>query len=253
MKKYDAHLHIGDYIRCKKILSESEYKEKYKLYKEINLRLVEYQCNYLKELDNFFAIPIIFKEINIDLENIYVSCFCQQFGKGIPVSIITNNFNVDTKFQIWKEHFLIHDYNLWEERKKIYQYINDIRGYLIIHCKDKIRLEYLKLLSESFPQINFIVAHLGRDVNENKDFIRLILQTFNTNNFYFDLSTIKNIDNIILASTIVDKKHILYGSDYPYISLEEIHALKRKIFDLDNADYILEKNFDTLARKIVKN
>lgn len=253
MKRYDTHLHLGNYTRCCEIIEKSEYKEKYKLYSAINLNLIENQKAYIDSLDDFFAIPIIFKEIDIDTENEFISNFCKAISKGIPVTIIGNQVNGNTEYYIWKEHFLLHDYNDWEERKPIYQFINDVGGFLIIHCKDKIRLEYLKLLSEKFSKINFIVAHLGRNANEDEEFILTVLKTFRNSRFYFDVSTITNFKNIIMASKIISTDRLLYGSDYPYVSLKDIEDIRNQILGfLPNAEDILENNFKVLRRQIVK-
>ena len=87
----DAHIHIGEYLSIKKILNNSQYLNKYKLYSCINPEIVKQQDEYLKTTDDFFAIPIIFKEINIQSENKYITNFCARIGKGTPVTLLNDN------------------------------------------------------------------------------------------------------------------------------------------------------------------
>ena len=72
MKFKDAHLHIGNYENVCNILQNTPYLNKYKLYTAINPENVKKQEVYLSKVNDFFAIPIIFKEISIKRENRYV-------------------------------------------------------------------------------------------------------------------------------------------------------------------------------------
>ena len=153
MIKFDAHLHVGNFERCSEIVFNSEYKNKYRVYSDIQLSLIRGQLEYLSTLEDFFAIPIIFREINITLENNFINSFCKNFGKGVPVGII-NQFDDSTfqNFKIWKEHFLVNNYEEFKKRLYIYEYINERNGFIIIHCKDKIRVEYINFLHSKFPK-----------------------------------------------------------------------------------------------------
>lgn len=249
----DSHVHIGNYNICVEIMKISKYKEKYKLYDCISLQMVNTQDEYVKCLDNFFAIPIIFKEIDIMRSNEYVRDYCEVNSNGIPVSIISSDFCIP-KYNIWKEHFLLNDYNKIDLRTQTYKYINDTGGFLIIHCNDKVRLEYIKKLHKLYSNINIIIAHLGRDCFENPHFIYNILSNFNDEKIFYDLSTINNPENVRNALNMIDNKNILFGSDYPYVSYGEIEQLQEYIYlYASNADDIYINNLKGIVKKLEKS
>ena len=115
MKQYDSHIHIGDYASNKYLVNNSKYREKYKLYSAINPEMILNQIEYTKELDDFFAIPLFFKETDIQKCNQYVIDYCNKYQKGIPTLLIDNNkyFNSNYNIAIFKEHFLLNDFLDW--------------------------------------------------------------------------------------------------------------------------------------------
>ena len=254
----DSHIHVGNFERVKKILNETKFINKYKLYTAIDPMMINETNTYIKEVDDFFAMPIIFKEINIEQENEFLKEYCSSLGKGVPVEIINNNsfFNENNKLPIFKEHFLINDFNDWQQRTLYYEYLNKKSGYLILHCKDRIRIEYINNLLNNFPKMNIIIAHLGRDTFETNDFITKVLYEYQHNpNIYFDISTIKDFNNIKQAFNIIGSNRILYGSDFPYdfdrnYEIKKLNDLKR-IFD-SNKDYnnVIGENFGRIKAKI---
>lgn len=256
MKNYDSHIHIGKYEDNKFLIENSEYRHKYKLYNAINTELIHLQDEYIKKLDNFFAIPLFFKETNIEDCNQYVIDYCKKINKGIPTLLINNNnkFSDNYNIALFKEHFLLNDFLDWKDRSNYYDFLADNDGFLLIHCKDKIRIEYIKKLIDNFPKMNIIIAHLGRDAHENQDFIKNMLQEFNNNEkILFDLSTIHNIDNIIQAIRIAGDERILYGSDFPfeYNDIDDIIIFKNILMkSLDCNKNIFEKNFDRVRQKV---
>ncbi len=241
----DSHLHIGNYETVLAILQNTIYWDKYKLYRAVNPEAIKSQEIYLSSLSDFWAIPIIFKEISIPRENAFVTSFCENYGKGIPVTLIDNNQNFEEtfKYAIFKEHFLLHKYEDYPERTFYYEYLSQKNGYLIIHSKDSIRVEYLKKLRANFPHMNLIVAHLGRKTFENFEDILSILNEFkDDDHVYFDFSTINDINIIMLAIKTIDYKRILYGSDFPY-DFDYQKEIKRKELietSLENNPHILE-------------
>lgn len=249
----DSHVHIGSYDRSCRILQTTKFGNKYKLYSSIDIEKIRKQDEYIEGLKNFFAIPIIFKETNIVQENIYINAYCSKHKNGIPVSIINNDFCIP-KYNIWKEHFLLNDHNEIDLRKKTYEYINDTGGFLIIHCKDRIRLEYVQRLNQLYNNINIIIAHLGRDCFENTEFVYNILKKYNDEKIFFDLSTITNPENIKNAFNMINNNNILFGSDYPYDSYDNIENLKEKIYlYAENPDDIFINNFKGVVKKLEKS
>ena len=255
MKFNDAHLHIGDYENVCNILKNTPYLNKYKLYTALNPENVKNQELYLSKFNDFFAIPIIFKEISIKRENRYVRDFCNRFNKGVPVTLIDKNdyFSENFDYALMKEHFLLHNADDYKSRNLYYEYLNQNNGFLILHCKDKIRENYIRTLRNNFPNMNIIVAHLGRNTVENYYDIYRILSEFKLDSkIYFDISTIHSIDNIILAIKMVGQDRVLYGSDFPY-EYNEIEEMKRREkieLSLMNNFEILNKIGDTNFEKI---
>lgn len=246
----DSHLHVGDAKIVKKIIDNSQYKNKYKLYQDLNYKLLYLLDDYIKFLNAFFAIPMIFKETNIDIENQHLHNFCLNEKKALEVPIIGGN---DPKLNslIFKEHFLVNDYNNIDNRISQYRFLNDNHGYLLIHSKDDIRIEYLNKLISLFPNINFIIAHMGRNTFQNFKFSVNIIDEFcSYENVLFDTSTIKNQNIVMYAIKRCGAARILYGTDYPYektISsnildnlsiLENINEKDKKLVLYDNANRI---------------
>ena len=257
----DSHLHIGSYQNTKMILENTIYLNKYKAYSSINPLTIKNQDIYLNTIDDFFAIPIIFKEINIEKENNYTKSFCKKIKKGVPVTLINNNefFNENIDYSIMKEHFILHDANNYNSRSLYYDYLNEHEGFLILHCKDKIRINYIESLRKNFPMMNIIVAHLGRNTIENhNDIINLLNHFKNDDNIYFDISTVNNIDTILAAIKIAGSDKILYGSDFPYEFNLDKEISKRKLIenslinDYSTLTKISGDNFDKIKCRIYK-
>ena len=215
----DSHIHLGLYDEIKTILKDSPFKNKYKVYSSINIDNIKHQEAYLDTLEDFFAIPIIFKETNIQEENKKIIKAINDYGKGIPVLLIDDNdkYNDAIGYLIMKEHFLLHKASNYPNRTRYYEYLNNNEGFLLLHCKDNIRIEYIQLLHKTFPKMNIIIAHLGRNIIENQpDILNVVNYFIHDEKVFFDISTISNIETIIKVIKIVGSDRILYGSDFPY-------------------------------------
>lgn len=254
----DSHIHIGDYNELSDILENSIYKDKYKVYSCIKKEVLLEQKEYLSTLKDFFAIPHVFKESNIQKNNKYVLDFCKNNKKGVPVLVVDDNsyFTDDYETCIFKEHFLKNKYEDRNNRSLFYDYLSNQEGYLLIHCKDNIRIEYINYLINNYNNMNIIIAHLGRDKYENYSFINNVLEEFKSNEkVFFDVSTIHNIDNIKNAINKVGNERILYGSDFPFEvdSYKEFNNSVEKIintFDDTSSEKILSKNFERIREKV---
>lgn len=258
MKSYDSHIHIGDCKKNSEILENSVYKNKYKLYSSISKNVMFQQDEYVSKLDDFFALPLFFKESNIQECNRFVIDYCNNIGKGIPVLLVDDNksFNDNYHIAMFKEHFLLNKYEDYKYRSLYYEFLNENSGFLLVHCKDNIRIEYINKLLENYKNIHIIIAHLGRDTYESSNFINFILENFKNNErIFFDISTIHNLDNIKNAIKKVGSKRILYGSDFPfevnqyYTFLHEKNRLLN-FFDDNISENIFEKNFEEIKKKI---
>ena len=110
-------------------------------------------------------LSIFFKETFIQEANDYVLSFCKENEKGIPVLCIDDNNMYEDNYSvaILKEHFLINKYDDFRKRSLYYDFLNMNSGYLLIHCKDNLRIQYVNELLDNFKNLNIIIAHLGRD------------------------------------------------------------------------------------------
>lgn len=218
MKIFDSHVHIAELCEIEKILATTKYKNKYKIYSAISLNAISQIKEYLKQLDGFYAIPFITKETDIVLANKRTKEFCDKFDKAIFVPLVEENREVSFKddFFVFKEHFLIHNYLELEKRKEYYSFLNENRYFLIIHCKDRIRIKYIKQLRTLYPNMNIIIPHMGRDVYENYEFTKKVIDAFKSDeHIFFDTSTITNVDIIKYAIQKIGFDRISFGSDYP--------------------------------------
>lgn len=221
----DAHVHVGDYNLVNKVLKESVYKQRYRLYSSLDPEIVEKQEDYLLQLLCYFAMPIVVKEIGVKESNSYLKEFCKTHENAIPVFFVGDREEVykEGGALILKEHFIHHNYREWKNREESYCYLESNDGYLLIHSADDIRKEYINSLRKKFPKMNIIIAHMGRNVFEDYKFTTEIIDYFKEDKqVFFDISTVKN-DNIILyALNALGDERILFGSDFPYECKKDI-------------------------------
>jgi len=254
----DSHIHIGDHNKTINTVENSLYKDKYKVYSCLNKDVLLEQKDYLSKLKDFFAIPIFFKETLLHDANNYVIDFCKKNKKGIPVLCVDNNSTFSDNYgaSIFKEHFLINKYDEFKNRSLYYDFLNDNNGYLLLHCKDSIRIKYVNELLSNFKNLNIIIAHLGRDTYETYPFINEILESFKNNErVLFDISTIHDFNNIKNALNKVGNERILYGSDFPFEvnNCKEYEIIIDNImmnFNLETSERILNNNFERIKKKI---
>lgn len=219
MKYIDTHVHIGDYDKIKIIIETSQYRTQYRLYSAIDPESIRQADDYLEQCESFIAMPIVLKELSVREENEFVLNYCRNNRKAIPMLLVGDNPKryERNKIRFLKEHFLYHDSSQWEERRDAYEYLNLIHGFLLIHSADTIRIPYIKDLRAMFPNMNIIIAHMGRNVWENYDFTILVIEAFKDDSkIWFDISTITDLKILEYAIKVIGSKRLLYASDFPY-------------------------------------
>lgn len=262
LRVFDSHLHIGCSQECKQILETSIYLQKYRLYSSINPLTVEYTPKYLNQLDGFFGIPIVFKEISIEESNKYTRNVCSSYKNAIEIMLIRENIStIDNIYElnILKEHFLLHNEKEMNLRLFSYDLLNSTEGFLILHCRDRIRIDYVKKLISFFPKMNIIIAHMGRDVYENELFSNNIIDNFYSNeHIYFDTSTIINSNIVNYGLKKVGSDRIIFGTDFPYEKNPDFNV--KKCIDvisnlkLDDASFekLMFKNANDISMRVKK-
>jgi len=113
----------------------------------------------------------------------------------------------------------------------------------LVHCgrHEISHIRYLILAAKTFPQVNFIGAHLGGNATELVDAaLTLLSEEKPVDNIYLDTSGVNLPGLIERAVSVMGEDKILFGSDVPYqdlrigkvcIELADIEAVvKEKIF-----------------------
>lgn len=219
LKIFDSHVHIGDAGLCKHILATTIYKNKYKLYSCIDPKVVEETDNYLQQLDAYYAMPLVFKELSVTDANIYLSNVITKYDNGIGVFLLENNTNDLTIYRqnILKEHFLLHHEDEWFLRTDSYDFLNNTNGFLILHCRDRVRISYVDFLRKQFPNMNIIIAHMGRNVFNDYNFNIGVIEHFkNDDKIIMDISTVEDINVIKMGIKLLGVERVLFGSDFPF-------------------------------------
>lgn len=218
----DSHVHIGERNMCKKIVETSPYRNYYKAYSCINPDTVLETKNFLKDVDYYYAIPLFFRETTILENNLQLLERIKGDEKAIPILLVSNNEDINSllniiQYNILKEHFIMHDLETVEKRNMSYEYLNNQNGFLLLHTLSKCTLSHIKYLRENFPNMNIILAHLGRNATADYEYTTSVIDTISKDDKMFtDISTIFDARLIRYAFDKMGKERILYGSDFPF-------------------------------------
>lgn len=94
------------------------------------------------------------------------------------------------------------------------------------------RVEVLPLLASEFPEVNFIVAHLGSFADDWRAFQVMPFMLSKFPNLYADTSGVRFFDYLVEAVKTAGAGKILFGSDgpllHPGLELHKIRLLKLK-------------------------
>lgn len=258
MKYIDTHVHIGEYCKIKDILQHSSFKEQYRLYSAIDAEVIKFAESYLEQCEAFLVMPIVLKELNIEDENSYILNFCKQNVKAVPMLLVGDSPKryAENDIRFLKEHFLYHNSWEWEKRKASYEYLNSVKGFLLIHSSDTERIEHIRNLRNKFPNMHIIIAHMGRNVWEEYEFTISVINAFKDDlDILFDISTITNVEIIRYAIKLIGSKRLLFASDFPYefkIGMN-VQTFAKKIICLNISEEEKEDIFYKNATKMLYN
>ena len=221
----DAHFHVfnGNPVELKNLIEQSPYKNQYMVYNSVHIDSCEFK-RHTSFFEKVFCIPFFLKEITVSEanESLYNSLSHIQNGYAIPLidsaDLQFNSFST-TRFIGAKEHFLIHNAFDASSRHKAYTYLEKHNKFLLIHCSDGVRLEYIRFLRSTYPRLKILIAHLGATRRDSRKTIELIDYFANDEFVFYDISTIT--DSIILkhAFTKMNYERICFGTDKPFISM----------------------------------
>ena len=218
----DSHIHLGDKEECEEIIKTSKYKDYYRVYSCINPKTINGTDTFLKDVDNFFAIPLFFCETNIEKANEELIKRIDNNSKAIPILLLCKNQHLNNlifmlNYNILKEHFTLHDSKDITDRNETYDYLNSQGGFLLLHTLSNSTYGHVMNLRKQYPNMKIIVAHLGRNGSCDYDFTKdMIDKLYSDENIFTDISTIKNPDLIKYAFKKYGSSRILYGSDFPF-------------------------------------
>jgi predicted TIM-barrel fold metal-dependent hydrolase len=89
------------------------------------------------------------------------------------------------------------------------------------------RADVVDMLAPQFPDVNFIIPHLGSFADDWRAHQRVIDQLVRYPNVYTDTSGIRRFDYIVEAITRAGARKVLFGSDGPWLHPGvEIHKIR---------------------------
>jgi predicted TIM-barrel fold metal-dependent hydrolase len=105
------------------------------------------------------------------------------------------------------------------------------------------RAEVVDMLAPQFPDVNFIIPHLGSFADDWRAHERVIEQVARYPNVYTDTSAVRRFDYIVEAIKRAGAKKILFGSDGPWLHPGlELHKIRLLRLPADQEALILGGN-----------
>lgn len=219
---FDAHIHCfsGSRVNMERILSTSPYKDSYFVYHSVNLERLDI-VSHLTTISGAFLMPFILKETDIREANQSLFEFAARFSPTVyPIPLVDEDIDclqyIDKSIGA-KEHFIKHNAFACEKREKAYRHLDDKRKFLILHCGDNVRYNYVEYLLQRYKKIRIILAHLG--VNRwDCSLTEKIIKKFSVESrVYFDTSTIFDTEILNYACSVIPNERIFFGSDTPFV------------------------------------
>ena len=113
------------------------------------------------------------------------------------------------------------------------------------------RAEVVDLLASQFPDVNFIIPHLGSFADDWRAHQRVIDQLVRYPNVYTDTSGVRRFDYIVEAIKRAGARKVLFGSDGPWLHPGlELHKVRLLGLPADQEALILGGNIIRLVRQV---
>jgi predicted TIM-barrel fold metal-dependent hydrolase len=113
------------------------------------------------------------------------------------------------------------------------------------------RAEVVDLLASQFPDVNFIIPHLGSFADDWRAHQRVIDQLVRYPNVYTDTSGVRRFDYIVEAIKRAGARKVLFGSDGPWLHPGlELHKVRLLGLPPDQESLILGGNIIRLLRQV---
>ena len=105
------------------------------------------------------------------------------------------------------------------------------------------RAEVVDMLAQQFPDVNFIIAHLGSFMDDWKTHQQVAYQLARYPNVYADTSGVRRFDYVIEAIKRGGARKLLFGSDGPWLHPGlELHKIKLLGLPRDHEELVLGRN-----------
>ncbi len=111
------------------------------------------------------------------------------------------------------------------------------------------RAEVMEMVAPQFPDVNFIVAHLGSFVDDWQAQQRVVDQLVRFPNVYADTSGVRRFDYLVQAVQRAGAKKLIFGTDGPWLHPGvELHKIRVLGLSRPDEALILGENVRRLMR-----
>ncbi|WP_263351070.1 amidohydrolase family protein [Acidicapsa acidisoli] len=111
------------------------------------------------------------------------------------------------------------------------------------------RPEVIDMLAPQYPDVNFIVAHLGSYTDDWRAHQQVVYQVARYPNVYADTSAVRRFDYIVEAIKRAGPRKLLFGSDGPWIHPGvELHKIRMLGLPKEQSKLVLGGNVMRLMR-----
>lgn len=112
------------------------------------------------------------------------------------------------------------------------------------------RPEVIDMLAPQYPDVNFIIPHLGSFTDDWKAHQQVIYQLARYPNVYADTSAVRQFDYLVQAVKLAGVRKLLFGSDGPWTHPGlELHKIRLLGLPPDPTAMILGGNLSRLLRR----
>jgi predicted TIM-barrel fold metal-dependent hydrolase len=116
------------------------------------------------------------------------------------------------------------------------------------------RAEAVDMFAPQYPDVNFIIAHLGSFTDSWKTHQQVIYQLARYANVYADTSGVRQFDYLVQAIHVAGSRKLLFGSDGPWLHPGlELHKIRLLGLDAAQEAQILGGNALRLLRATGRN
>jgi predicted TIM-barrel fold metal-dependent hydrolase len=113
------------------------------------------------------------------------------------------------------------------------------------------RPEVIDMLAPQYPDVNFVVAHLGSYTDDWRAHQQVVYQVARYPNVYADTSAVRRFDYIIEAIKRAGPRKLLFGSDGPWIHPGvELHKIRLLGLPRDQTALVMGGNLLRLMSQV---